>query len=179
MKEGEYETYGTIEEIVKKYGKFDEYTEDKQPLDVRTHYIWDKLGIEVYITPKKEINSFTLNMLHYSKIEQVTQKRLEDPGLVYDNTPTGEYKGLFTYNGHTVDFGKMDYDNWFKTIEGLKITGGSFDPPGDSKEWSRLIYEKNLTVEMQRYSNELRSEKGYTVEELGVVNTVKMIQISN
>ena len=173
--------YKNINEVIKVLGKFDEYKEDKQPLDVRTYYIWDKLGIEIYITPKKEINGITLNTLHPNKLKEVTQKELEDPGLIYDNTPKGEYKGLFTYNGHTIDFRKMDYDNWFKTVEGLKIRGEKFDPPGDSKDWSRMIYENHLTVEIIRDSNELNtmSTNGYSVKDIGIVNTVKYIQISN
>ncbi|WP_405321167.1 DUF7738 domain-containing protein [Flavobacterium oreochromis] len=173
--------YNSIEEVIKKYGKYDEYKEEKQPLDIRTHYVWDKLGFDIYVSPEKEINGITLNTLHPTKLDKVTQKELEDPGLIYRKTPKKEYKGMFTYNGHTVDFGKMDYNNWFKTVEGLKIRGERFDPPGDSKGWSRMIYENNLTIEIIRDSNELNSmsTKGYSVQEIGVVNTVKSIQISN
>ena len=172
--------YKNINEVIKVLGKFDEYKEDKQPLDVRTYYIWDKLGFNIYITQGKEINCINLNTLHYNKTEEITKKELNDPGLVYKNTPKNEYKGLFTYNGHTVDFGKMDYDNWFKTVEGLKIRGDKFAPPGDSKDWSRMIYENNLSVEIIRHTNDhIGSQQGYTVKDLGIINSVQRIQISN
>ncbi|MDI9312474.1 MAG: hypothetical protein QM535_19850, partial [Limnohabitans sp.] len=38
LEDSKYEEYNSINQIVKKYGKFDEYKEDKQPLDVRTYY---------------------------------------------------------------------------------------------------------------------------------------------
>ncbi len=171
--------YNSIEEAVKVHGKFDEYKEDKQPLDVRKYYIWDKLGIEIFVTKNEEINCIYLHTLHYSKTKQILKEDLENSDLIYNNAPKQEYKGMYTYNGHTVDFGKMGYDNWFKTVKDLKIEGESYDPPGDSKQWSRIISERNLSVEMIRESNELGSTDGFHVSEIGVVNAVKYIQISN
>ena len=171
--------YNSIEEAVNKLGKFDEYKENKQPLDIRKYYIWDKLGIEVYVTPKEEINCIYLHTLHYSKTKLISKEELENTDLVYNNAPKQEYKGMFTYNGHSVDFSKMGYDNWFKTVKDLNMEGESYDPPGDSKEWSRIISERNLSVEMLRDSNELGSTDGFHVSEIGVVNAVKYIQISN
>lgn len=171
--------YNNIEEVVKILGKFDEYKEDKIPLDIRKYYVWDKLGIEIYVTEKDEINCIYLHTLHYSKTKEISKEELENTDLVYNNAPKQEYKGMFTYNGNTVDFSKMGYDNWFKTVKGLNIEGESYDPPGDSKEWSRIISERNLSVEMLRDSNELGSTDGFHVSEIGVVNAVKYIQISN
>ncbi|SHI87875.1 DUF7738 domain-containing protein [Flavobacterium terrae] len=171
--------YNNIDEAVKVLGNFDEYKEDKIPLDIRKYHVWDKLGIEVYVTEKDEINCIYLHTLHYSKTKEISKEELENTDLVYNNAPKQEYKGMFTYNGHTVDFSKMGYDNWFKTVKGLNIEGESYEPPGDSKEWSRIISERNLSVEMLRDINELGSTDGFHVSEIGVVNAVKYIQISN
>lgn len=171
--------YSSIEEVVKILGKFDQFKEEKVPTDVRKYYIWDHLGIEIYVTEKDEINSIFLNTLHPNKTKEITKQELENTDLIYNNTPKEEYKGLFTYNGHTIDFGKIGYDNWFKTVKDLKIEGESYDPPGDSKQWSRIIRERNLTIEMIRESNELGATKGFKVSEIGVINMVKSIQISN
>ncbi|WP_445297853.1 DUF7738 domain-containing protein [Flavobacterium oreochromis] len=177
LKEGEYLEYNSIEEVIKKYGKYDEYKEEKQPLNVRKYYIWDKLGFYAYTNQENFLKSIYINIFHPNKINVVSKEQIQDPHLIYNNTPNGEYKGMFTYDGHTVDFSKMGYDNWFKTIKELKIEGEQYDPPGDSKKWSRIITEDNLTIEIFRHNNSISNGEGYSVEKVGEINTVTEINI--
>ncbi len=169
--------YNSIEEVIKKYGKYDEYKEEKQPLNVRKYYIWDKLGFYAYTNQENFLKSIYINIFHPNKINVVSKEQIQDPHLIYNNTPNGEYKGMFTYDGHTVDFSKMGYDNWFKTIKELKIEGEQYDPPGDSKKWSRIITEDNLTIEIFRHNNSISNGEGYSVEKVGEINTVTEINI--
>ncbi|QYS87581.1 hypothetical protein JJC03_07145 [Flavobacterium oreochromis] len=173
----ESKVFNSIEEVIKKYGKYDEYKEEKQPLNVRKYYIWDKLGFYAYTNQENFLKSIYINIFHPNKINVVSKEQIQDPHLIYNNTPNGEYKGMFTYDGHTVDFSKMGYDNWFKTIKELKIEGEQYDPPGDSKKWSRIITEDNLTIEIFRHNNSISNGEGYSVEKVGEINTVTEINI--
>ena len=79
---------------------------------------------------------------------------------IFNKSPKQEYKGNFTYNGNTVNLKEVGYENWETIVSKLKISGESYNPPGDSPNWSRVIRESdNLNLTMERFTNLLNEVK--------------------
>ncbi|WP_139260064.1 DUF7738 domain-containing protein, partial [Chryseobacterium vrystaatense] len=45
----EYPAYKSLEEIIKKYGRYDSTNVEKVATDISTFYVWDKLGFNVWV----------------------------------------------------------------------------------------------------------------------------------
>ena len=149
--------YKSLEEVIKKYGKFDSYKEDKQPVLIYKSLVWDKLGVALGVNVKyNTVCGVTLQIIHPKKTFDPNDSPESNNSLLTKNDPEQEYKGSFTYNGNTVNFKELDYNSWDKVVSGLKIEGNSFDPPGDSKSWSREIRESfnSMMVYIYRISNQ-------------------------
>jgi hypothetical protein len=149
--------YNTIEEVIKKIGKFDSYKEDKQPVDISKTLVWDKLGVILGVNEKNNtISGIVIQTIHPKKTFDPNDSPESNSSLLSKNDPKEEYKGSFTYNGNTVNFKELDYNSWDKVVAGLKIAGDDFDPPGDSKSWSREIRESfnSMMVYIYRISNQ-------------------------
>ena len=150
----------TLEEIIKKYGKFDSYTEEKSPLRINKFYIWDKIGIDIAVNVKtEEIENIFIQTLLVKKIMKIDMES-ENDIKIFNKSPKQEYKGNFTYNGNTVNLKEVGYENWETIVSKLKISGESYNPPGDSPNWSRVIRESdNLNLTMERFTNLLNEVK--------------------
>ena len=153
----DYVKYKSLEEIIKKYGKYDSIKIDNVPVRTTFFYVWDQLGVSISTDKNgKHVGNIFLQTLHYSKYTNPKNKKVIEGLLPRPETdedraemaeyiktvseyPKNEYKGKFTYNKHTVDFSTLDDENWDKVVKGLKISGERYDPPGDSENWSREI----------------------------------------
>ncbi|MFK7108832.1 DUF7738 domain-containing protein [Flavobacterium oreochromis] len=177
LKEGEYLEYNSIEEVIKKYGKYDEYKEDKVDLTISKFYVWDNLGISVWIKSLDKIGQINIYPILSSKTYFYDMTK-EDDNAVFKRHPLKEYKGNFTYNHRTVNLSKVGYTGWEKFTDGLKINGVDFDPPGDSKTMSRWIKKTDdLYVSINRYTNEEEYQEGLRVQDNGKIDGIKSIEI--
>ena len=154
------EKFNTMQEVIKKYGKFDSYTEEKSPLRINKFYIWDKIGIDIAVNVKtEEVENIFIQTLLVKKIMKIDMES-ENDIKIFNKSPKQEYKGNFTYNGNTVNLKEVGYENWETIVSKLKISGESYNPPGDSPNWSRVIRESdNLNLTMERFTNLLNEVK--------------------
>ncbi|OWP74003.1 DUF7738 domain-containing protein, partial [Flavobacterium oreochromis] len=167
----------SIEEVIKKYGKYDEYKEDKVDLTISKFYVWDNLGISVWIKSLDKIGQINIYPILSSKTYFYDMTK-EDDNAVFKRHPLKEYKGNFTYNHRTVNLSKVGYTGWEKFTDGLKINGVDFDPPGDSKTMSRWIKKTDdLYVSINRYTNEEEYQEGLRVQDNGKIDGIKSIEI--
>ena len=149
--------YNTIEEVIKKYGKFDSFKEDKHPLIIRKTLVWDNLGVKINIDQETNlVEGLGIQIMHITKTRDFDMTDMENDVPIFKRQPKQEYTGSFTYNGNTINFKELGHNSWDKAIAGLKIGGEDFDPPGDSKSWSREIREsyKSMMVFIERFSNQ-------------------------
>jgi hypothetical protein len=154
--------YKSLEEIIKKYGKFDTYKEEKEPVRISKMLVWDNLGVIAGVNPETNVvEGITLQIMHSSKTRDSYASDKPIDTEISKSDPKQEYTGNFTYNGNTINFKELGYDSWDKVVSGLKIAGEEFDPPGDSKAWSREIRESydHMMVYLYRFSNQLNETK--------------------
>ena len=174
VKESDYIEYNSMEEVIKKYGKYDSIEEQKAPLHIDKLFIWDKLGISLSAYPETNIvGNIHIQTLHVTKYweldlgqvknfeeqngfpltKEVKEKRKQDKEN-FEESPKEEYKGNFTYNGNTINLKEIGYTGWDKGVKGLGIEGSDFDPPGDSPTSSRWIKDDyDMYVTIDRFSN--------------------------
>lgn len=196
LNENEYKEYSNIEEIIKKYGKYDSIRIEEVPTNVRTFYVWDKLGISmaesngvistINLYPLHILKTMDLNLetgstyfdgFQNAKVTQEILDTRKNDKAIFDRMPKQEFKGKFTYDGNTVDFGKIGNTDWDKVVSGLKISGSDFDPAGDSQNWSREIREGyDLYTTIDRYSNAQESGK-LSAKKTGKIDAVGSISI--
>ncbi|WP_139260065.1 DUF7738 domain-containing protein [Chryseobacterium vrystaatense] len=192
----EYPAYKSLEEIIKKYGKYDSIRIEEVPTNVRTFYVWDKLGISmaesngvistINLYPLHILKTMDLNLetgstyfdgFQNAKVTQEILDTRKNDKAIFDRMPKQEFKGKFTYDGNTVDFGKIGNTDWDKVVSGLKISGSDFDPAGDSQNWSREIREGyDLYTTIDRYSNAQESGK-LSAKKTGKIDAVGSISI--
>lgn len=195
----ENEFFKTIDDAVKRFGKFEKEEITKNPLRIHTFYIWDKLGINVSVKSGKvsQINIYPLHITKTMKleigaerlikstdgkiiiIEKVEDNKRKNDRAIFEIQPTQEYKGKFSYDGNTIDFSKIGYQGWNDMVLGLKISGDDYSAGGDSKDWFRELRESpELRVTFNRYSNENAYDE-LSVKKLGKIDGVESIQIWN
>lgn len=200
-----YQDFSSIDEVIKKYGKYDSINVEKTPDQESNFYVFDKLGFNVAIDEKNNtVSQINIYPLPYNKIYKELKVRDISKGNIPDNNsliqyvsadekwkaddykvmlerqPKTVFKGKFTYNGNTADFSLFNTKDWSKVVKDLKITGSDYNPPGDSKEWGRQIradYEQCM-IDITRFNN-----KSYTffdtplAEDVGEIDFVKSIEI--
>ncbi|SHG35927.1 DUF7738 domain-containing protein [Chryseobacterium vrystaatense] len=196
LKENEYKEYSNIEEIIKKYGKYDSTNVEKVATDISTFYVWDKLGFNVWVD-KGMVEQINISPIHKTKMFELKQSDEEilAKGLLLDGSeptdeekknynaimarqPKSEFKGNITYNGNTADFSKIGYKDWQKAVSSLKIAGSDFDPPGDSEGWSRWIKEDyELYVTLKRFNNKNGGLDTPNKKKVGDIDGVESIEI--
>lgn len=198
--------FDSVDEIVKIVGKYDSFTEERLSGGLASSfYVFDKLGFNIAIDEKNntvsQINIYPLifNKLYKeirvadiskgvlpvsnSLIQYVgadEKGKVDDYKVMLERQPKTVFKGKFTYNDNTADFSLLHEKDWSKVVKDLKITGSDYNPPGDSKGWSRQIradYEQCM-IDIIRFNN-----KSYTffdtpsAEEVGEIDFVKSIEI--
>jgi hypothetical protein len=154
--------YNTIDEVIEKIGKFDTYKEEKEPVRISKMLVWDNLGVIAGVNPETNVvEGITLQIMHSSMTRDSYASDKPIDKEISKSDPKQEYTGNFTYNGNTINFKELGYDSWDKVVSGLKIAGEEFDPPGDSKAWSREIRESydHMMVYLYRFSNQLNETK--------------------
>lgn len=195
----ENEFFKTIDDAVKKFGKFEKEEITKNPLRIHTFYVWDKLGMNVSVRSGKvsQINIYPLHVSKTMKLEfgeerllksadgstiikeRVDESERKDHKIIFNRHPKQEYKGKFSYDGNTIDFSKIGDQGWNKMVSGLKITGDDYSKGGDSKDWFRELRETpELRVTFNRYSNENAYDE-LSVKKLGKIDGVQSIEIWN
>ena len=195
----EKELFNTIQDAVKKHGKFDKEEITKNPLRIHTFYVWDKLGLNASVR-KGKISQINIYPIHVSKMmtfesdkerllkshdgstiikEKVDERKRRDDKIIFERHPKYEFKGKFTYDGNSVDFSKIGSSDWNKMVSGLKISGDDYSKGGDSKDWFRELRESpELRVTFNRYSNENAYDE-LSVKKLGKIDGVGSIEIWN
>ncbi|MGU3375978.1 DUF7738 domain-containing protein [Chryseobacterium sp. M5A1_1a] len=190
--------YNSIDEIVKKIGKYDNVKEEKFPGQEQVFYVWDKLGFNVAVHDNT-VGQINLYPIHYTKrkieyklrtpgppkaksddyIETDDKTNVENYQVMLERQPKTEFKGNFTYDGHTADFSKIGYADWNKMVKDLNIAGSSYDPPGDSKGWGRKIWlgYDNCLIDIRRYNNDEQDTDSPPKEKVGKIDGVQAIEI--
>lgn len=203
---GDYFDYKNIEEIIKKYGKYDSLKVEKVPDQESNFYVFDKLGFNVAIDETNNtVSQINIYPLPYNKIYKEVKVRdimkgiggADDPLIQYvdadkkvdadnykvmlERQPKTAFKGRFTYNDNTADFSLFNTKDWNKVVKDLKITGSDYNPPGDSKGWSRQIradYEQCM-VDIIRFTNKdpYAFYDTPSAKDVGEIDFVKSIEI--
>ncbi len=164
--------YKSLKEIIKKYGKYDTYEKNLNPITKSKEYVWDDLGVSISVDPDSTIIiEVSIHILHISKEYKLNLKDNNDY-TIFMKSQKKEYKGNFTYNGNTVNFEELGYENWDGVVNGLKISGEDYDPAGDSDDWGREIREPKIVIAMER-----RKSGIYQVQENPPVDSVNSIGI--
>lgn len=128
--------FNSIGDAVKELGQFDEYQNEKDEFNVRQFYVWDDLGISIWVE-KTRVVQVNITLLPPA-IFRGSLFEDDDPEFKA-SFPKKLYSGEFTYNNKTVNLKNLKILEWENFIERLEITDSKFDPPGDSKGWSREI----------------------------------------
>lgn len=199
--------FDSIDEIVKIVGKYDSFTEEKLEGGLASSfYVFDKLGFNVAIDETNNtVSQINIYPLPYNKIYKEVKVRdimkgiggADDPLIQYvdadnkwkadnykvmlERQPKTAFKGRFTYNDNTADFSLFDTKDWNKVVKDLKITGSDYNPPGDSKGWSRQIradYEQCM-VDIIRFTNKdpYAFYDTPSAKDVGEIDFVKSIEI--
>jgi hypothetical protein len=199
-----YQDFSSIEDVIKKYGKYDSVKVEKVPDQESNFYVFDKLGFNVAIDEKNNtVSQINIYPLPYNKLYKEVKVRDitkgigvgDDPLIQYvdadkkvdadnykvmlERQPKTVFKGKFTYNDNTADFSLLNDKDWSKVVKDLKITGSDYNPPGDSKGWSRQIradYE-HCMIDIIRFNNKSYSLDSPSAEDVGEIDFVKSIEI--
>lgn len=194
-----YIDYNSIDEIVKKYGKFDSLKIDKVDTITSTFYVFDQLGFNVAVNGKDNtVSQINLYPISYSKtilepkfnyfvpdtekdkfISTDNKIDVENYKVMLERQPKIEFKGKFSYNKNTADFSKIGNTGWKKMVSDLEIGSSTYDPPGDSEGWSREIREDfdRCIVNIYRYNNEKEGFHEPSKKGVGKIDGVKSIEI--
>jgi len=141
----EENNYKKIDDVIKKYGKYDSIRIEIITPKTERHYIWDKAGFSAWATNNtihsvfiqfttKSVNDFLLN-----KDPKTLNKeeKAERNKMIWI-----PYSGKICFNGGVVNVGLPNPDSWNTAIRKMGISGSDYDPGGDSKQAIRRIYKE-------------------------------------
>ena len=146
-KESEYVTkkFKTLDDLVKKYGKYDSIRIENIKSKTEHHYVWDKAGVSAWATNDTihQVHiKFTISFLDKMLLENdpkfhtLTKKEIIKKNKIVW-TP---FSGKICFNGGVVNVGLPNPDNWTDAITKMGISGSQYDPPGDGSSTGREVY---------------------------------------
>ncbi|SHH07450.1 DUF7738 domain-containing protein [Chryseobacterium vrystaatense] len=190
--------YKSLDEVIRKYGKYDSLKVEASSTQESIFYVWDKLGFNVAVHDNT-VGQINLYPIHYTKrnieyrlitpgppkaksdayIDTEDKSDVENYKVMLERQPKAEFKGKFTYDGHTADFSKIGYTGWNTMVKDLDIAGSNYDPPGDSKGWGRKIWLNydNCLIDIKRYNNDNESTGSPSKDKVGKIDGVQAIEI--
>jgi hypothetical protein len=160
--------FNTIGEVEEKYGKFDNYNKEKTCMGVLKYYIWDELG--VYLVVEENDKTLFLLNLNLFNPDKIIKDEKNNQRFIDRKIPKNEYKGKFSYNGNTVDFAEMEYNNWSKILKTLKITESS-------ESWGKMVNEKKLPFSLNRFNDTISVGNVVPVNKIKKIDCIKNIEI--
>lgn len=197
----EFPQFKSLAEVISRYGNYDSLKIEEAPRQEFVFYVWDEKGFNVAIDESANtVSQINIYPLHLTKttleprlradgvridtsdkayFETDEADKVENYKIILERHPKNEFKGKFTYNGNTADFSGLNYTDWDKAVAALKIEGSEYDPPGDSKRWSREIREDydSCMVDIIRFNNEIKGANAPSLQKTGKIDFIESIQI--
>lgn len=147
----EENSYKRINDVIKKYGKYDSIIIEVINPKTERYYVWDKAGFSAWVTNDTVHSVFIQftttnanNILLDTDPETLSkQERAQRNKMVWI-----PYSGKICFNGGVVNVGLLNPDNWNDAIRKMGILGSDYDPGGDSKQAIRRIKKEYKGKEM-------------------------------